>query len=373
MKLPGGFRQSGSHKRVVSPDVIVIGGGLVGLASAAALADRGLSVHVLAESRPGEASVAAAGLLAPSVEEISSARAFGLASRDRYPSYLDWLRERTGIRVPLNREGVLQVALTKAEVAELEDASAGSEWLDASALAQLEPALAPAIGAAFHEGDGAVDNVVLLTALTRLVMHDPRITFERSAVAGVDTKGLVVQTAGGQRRSTAAILVATGAWTSRLRGLPRSLPVEPVRGQMLSRVGMPLRHATFGAGIYLVPRESGHTLVGSTMERVGFDARTTEAGTDSLLAAAGRLCPAVADGAPHEAWAGLRPVTPDLLPIIDRDPEYPSLLYACGHSRNGILMAPLTADCVADLVTEGTTDHDLAPFSCTRFREPVSG
>ena len=370
MNRPAGFSNSGSEA-VACADVIVVGGGLIGLAAAAAMADRGLTVHIVSESRPGEASAAAAGLLAPSVEEISSARAFGIASRDRYPSYLEWLRDQTGISVPLNRKGILEVAQSDEEVAHLRRGS--GEWVDSAALATLEPALSANRGAAFHHTDGAVDNVVLLGALVRLTVQHPRITVERAAVASIDAPQRVVQTRDGGLRSSSAIVIAAGAWVNQLRGLPRVVPVEPVRGQMLSRTGTSLHHAAFGAGIYLVPRDSGHTLIGSTMERVGFDATTTGEALDTLLGAARRLCPSLGQSREYESWAGLRPVTPDMLPIVDRDPEYPSLLYACGHSRNGILMAPLTADCIADMVTAGSSAHDISPFAITRFREPVPG
>lgn len=355
-----------------TPDVIVIGGGLIGLASAAALAERGLRVDILSERRPGEASLAAAGLLAPSVEDVSAGKSFAVAGRDRYPSYLEWLGERTGMRVPLNRKGVLEVALHEAQVNELRAiAGARGEWLDQRALASLEPAIAHAKGALYHDMDGAVDNVALLNALTRLLRNDPRITFARTSVATIDVETRVVQTASGDFRSAAAVVLAMGAWSGRLRGLPRQLPVQPVRGQMLSLPGLPLERPLFGENIYLVPRVSGETLVGSTMENVGFDATTTPEALAALLASARTLCPQFRETTPRETWAGLRPVTPDLLPIIGADPDYPSLFYACGHSRNGILMGPLTADCVAKLVTGEAPEHDLSAFGVTRFREPL--
>ena len=354
------------------PDVIVIGGGLIGLSCGAALAERGLSVHLLSERRPGEASLAAAGLLAPSVEDVSAGKSFAIAARDRYPSYLEWLRERTGLRVPLNQKGVLEVAVDDMQTVQLREiANERGEWLGRSALAALEPALAHANGALYHQLDGAVDNVALVKALTRLVQQDRRITFERTSVAAIDMQTRVVQTAAGDFRSAAAIVLAMGAWSGRLRGLPRRLPVQPVRGQMLSLPVLPVERAIFGENIYLVPRDSGQTLVGSTMENVGFDSTTTEEGLETLLASARRLCPTLSEAVPRDSWAGLRPITPDLLPIIGVDPEYPSLFYACGHSRNGILMGPVTADCLAALITGETPEHDLSAFSVTRFEEPL--
>ena len=163
------------------------------------------------------------------------------------------------------------------------------------------------------------------------------------------------------------MVIAAGAWAAGLGGLPRPLPVEPLRGQMLSLAGSPLRHVTYGAGGYAVPRGDGRTIVGSTMERVAFDAGTTEAGLAQVRATGGAICPALADRRMLNGWSGLRPVTPDFLPILGRDPEFPALVYACGHSRNGVLLAPLTGDVVADIVLDRPPTHDISPFRIERF------
>ena len=157
-------------------DVIVVGAGLIGLACAAAAAERGFSVRLIGESRSGESSLAAAGMLAPSVERADGpADAFGIAARDRYPAYVDWLRERTGIVVPLNRGGIIQAAITEAGVRGLRRAMpAQSEWLDAASLHALEPSLGHALGGVYHAYDGAYDNVLLHLALSAVVESDPR-------------------------------------------------------------------------------------------------------------------------------------------------------------------------------------------------------
>jgi glycine oxidase len=157
-------------------------------------------------------------------------------------------------------------------------------------------------------------------------------------------------------------------------GVPRALPVAPVRGQMVSFAAAALRHVTYGPGGYVLPRASA-TIAGSTMERVGFESGTTAEGVGAIVAAARAICPALGEAPVREAWSGLRPVTPDLLPIIGRDPDFPALLYACGHSRNGILLAPLTAHVIAALAAGEDPRHDLAPFSVARFaerREPMA-
>ena len=352
-------------------DALVIGGGLVGLACADALADRGATVRLLAAAEPGQASPAAAGLLAPSLESGDSpAHRFAVAARDVYPAFVAALERRTGRRVPLDRSGILQLALAEDDEARLRAAAPRTAaWLDARALAALEPALAHARGALHHPDDGWVDNVLLLEALAHAVARRRGVEIVPEAAAAIARSGDGVEatTASGARVGARVAVLAAGAWAPRLAGLPRPIPVEPVRGQMLSLDAEPLRHAVYGPGGYLVPRADGRTLVGATMERVGFDPRTTPEGIDGLRATAETLCPPLAEAARLDAWAGLRPITPDLEPIIGPDPEWPALIYACGHSRNGILMAPLTGDVVARLALGETSPHDLAPFRVERF------
>lgn len=350
-------------------EILVVGGGLVGLCCAVALLERGARVTVFSDRRPGEASPAAAGMLAPGVERAGGAsQAFAFAARDRYPSFLAALAARTGDRVSLLRNGILQVALTREEAELLRaDASAGAHWLDTREVAALEPALAHAAGALFHQDDGSVDNIALVPALERRLDVDPNAQLVRSGIAAVEFDGrpsVLTDTAG--RHEGEFIILAAGAWSPQLRGLPRPVPIVPVRGQMLSLDAAPLAHVTYGPGGYLVPRR-GFTLAGSTMEHAGFDVSTTAEGLASIEESVARICPAVRAAARRDAWSGLRPVTPDFLPIIDRDRDVPSLLYACGHSRNGVLLAPLTGDCVAALAAGEAPPADVSPFRIARF------
>lgn len=363
-----------STNGVRTADVLVVGAGLVGLASALALADRGLRVLLLNDTRRGEASPAAAGMLAPTVEpatEGGAAFAFGIASRERYPAYLATLRERTGIDVPLNRLGVIRLALDEgAEVALRRELPDGSRWLDAAEVADLEPALAPAVGAAFHPHDGAVNNLVLMRALKHAIGNHGRIQVLGDAVLDVafERGGGVQASTRDERRLSAGLLVlAAGAWSAQIDGLPRPIPVEPVRGQMMSVASKALRHVVYGGAGYVVPRADGRTLVGATVERVGFDADFTEGGVAAVREMGAAIAPSLAGARMLNAWAGLRPMTPDGLPVLGRDPEWPSLIYACGHSRNGVLMAPLTGDVVADLAAGEEPRVDLTPFAIERF------
>jgi glycine oxidase len=359
-------------------DVIVVGGGGIGLAVALAAVRKGLTVSLVAVHRAGEAFPAAAGMLAPAVEMAeregaSGEHTFAVAARDRYPEYLIELAEQSGVVVPLNRLGLLHVVLDEVEAARRAVVRIpGTEWLDRSALAALEPALGHAAGARLFPDDGAVDNVELYRAMEIAVARSPRVHWSRTAARAVtlEDRGAKCELDDGMVVRGRHLVLAAGAWTTSIAGLPRRVPVEPVRGQMVSLAASPLRHVVYGDDGYLVPR-GDLTLVGATMEHVGFDPATTSAGVQGLRAAAATLCPALGGATQTRAWAGLRPVTPDLLPIIGRDPDQPSLIYACGHSRNGVLMAPLTGDCVAALLSGDTPTVDISMFSIERFEVTV--
>jgi glycine oxidase ThiO len=343
---------------------------LIGLAAALALAERGASVTLIGESRAGEASPAAAGMLAPSVERaIGPAHDFGIAARDRYPSYVEFLGERTGIRVPLNRRGILQVALSERGIKGLKKtAPPTARWLDAKELGELEPALAHAAGAMLNPDDGAVDNTVLLSALLKAASAHVRIEMLNDAVTEIEPheSSATIRTKSGTTRSARHVVLAAGAWVGRISGARSGTAVAPSRGQLVSYTVAPLTHVAYGPRGYVVPR-GGSTIGGSTMENVGFDASTTKEGVTKVRSAAEEICPALSGSNATRSWAGLRPVTPDMLPILGPDPEHRSIVYACGHSRNGVLMAPLTGDLIADLVTGTPLSFDLAQFRPDRF------
>ena len=358
-------------------DVVIIGGGLVGLATAAALGERGANVTLLDDRRKGMASTAAAGMLAPAMERASAgtaAHAFALAARDLYPSYLDALAEVTGIRVPLNRNGVLELVPDAADAdsrrQEIERSrDGGAEWVDGSRLRGLEPELAPVAGAVLYPRDGAVDNVVLVRALAALVTASPSVKVLDDCARSLELDGqrAAVTLASGARFEGSALVLAAGAWSPLLVGLPRAIPVEPVRGQAIALSSAPIRHVTYGPHGYIVPREGSRSVVGATMEHVGFDTGVTAETAPRLAAVAREIAPAFARARTLDHWSGIRPVTPDLLPIIGRDPDHPALIYACGHSRNGILLAPLTGECVAEICMGAAPPLDMTPFSVARF------
>lgn len=352
------------------PDLVVLGGGIAGLTTALAAAHHGLRVTVIDQPRPGAASRASAGMLAPSVEGLpASVMPAAIAARDFYPRFLQRLRDRTEVDVSLDRRGVLELASSEADLARLSERHpAPARRLGAAELAALEPAFAPFAGALLHPDDGAVDNVVLMRALDVAVARQPLVTRVTDEVASFGARGNLPAflSRGGTRYASRRLLVAGGAWAGTLPGLPRRLPVRPVRGQLLRLEGLPIRHVTYGGGGYLVPRQST-VLVGATTEEVGFSAVTTSRGLNDLRAIAAHAIPVLAHANVIEHWAGLRPVSPDGLPILGADPSVRELFYACGFSRNGILFAPWAAEHLASELADGVASEPLSPFRIDRL------
>jgi glycine/D-amino acid oxidase-like deaminating enzyme len=346
-------------------DVLVLGGGIAGLTTALAAARRQLSVVVLDTPRPGAASRAAAGMLAPSVEDIPlEMRSASFEARDFYPGFVDALRETTGIDVPLDRRGILQLASESDAETLKRSVSGGAAWLDPDALGELEPAFRGHPGAVLHPLDGAVDNVVLMDALERAVDADPSIQRVAAEVLTVDPDQPSALTRTRGRYFATRLVLATGAWAGGFPGLPRPLPVRPVRGQLMRLAQSPVRHVTYGAGGYLVPRGDS-TLVGATSEEAGFESETSLAGLAALRQIAARAVAGLAGAPVVDHWAGLRPMSLDTHPILGADPDAPALVYACGFSRNGILFAPWAAEELGRVLV-GEPAPEVEPFRVDR-------
>ena len=346
-------------------DLLVLGGGIAGLTIALEAARRGLGVTVIDTPRPGAASRAAAGMLAPSVEDVPPAMLdAAVAARDFYPGYVDALRELSGIDVPLDRSGILQLVAEREAEAARRHAPSGARWLDAAALAEREPAFAGHHGALLHPDDGAVDNLVLMDALERAIAGMPAIKRVAGDVLSIDADQPSALTRTRGRHYATRLVLCSGAWAGSLAGVPRRIAVRPVRGQLLRLAQSPIRHVTYGAGGYLVPR--GDTLlVGATSEEAGFENETSLAGLATLRSIATRAIPSLANTLVVDHWAGLRPMSLDAHPILGADPESPALVYACGYSRNGILFAPWAA---AQLAKEfvGEPAPAIDPFRVAR-------
>ena len=367
-------------------EIVVVGAGAIGCAVAWELAERGADVRVLdGGAAAGAATAAAGGMLAPLAEARQPGPFLDLALRsaELYPRFVDRLQDRTGMDVEYRGGGKLQLALDPAETASLESKQRWAtelghdvELLDGESARALEPAIAPATRAALLiRGEHRVDPVLLGAALRRAaeeagarMRDDARVRAVRSVAGRVHA----IDLASGERIEAGRVVIAAGCWSGSIAGLPRELPVFPVRGQMLELRGGPtLAHVVQSSGCYLIPRDDGRIVVGSTTEHVGYDTAPTDEGIERLRAAARAAVPELAHAQLERAWAGLRPGTPDELPILGADPEVEGLCYATGHYRNGILLAPATACALGALLLGDASPIDLTPFSVARFRSPA--
>ena len=360
-------------------DVIVIGGGAVGSASARELARSGRRVLVLDPgSIPGQAWRAAAGMLAPQIEAGPGDPLLdlGLAAREHYVPLAAELLDRTGIDVGLWQEGIARVATGAAEVAELrtnvlwqQRQGHVCEWLSEDDVRRRWPWLGPTGGALWAARDAAIDPQQLVRALLADA-HRAGAVIANDRAVRIDRDGDRVTGVTGQssRYDAEQVIIAAGAWSGLLQGLPRPLPVQPIRGQMAALpwpAGIP-RTIVYHKDCYLLARGS-EAIIGSTMEQVGFQPAVTAAGVARIFAATILLYPNLIRAKVRRTWAGLRPVTPDGLPIIGREPLLEGLWYATGHGRNGILLAGITGLLIRQLLDGGQTVMDVQALSPTRF------
>jgi len=349
----------------------VIGGGVIGLSCAWRLAQRGLDVVVLERGRPGGgASGVAAGMLAP-VGEL----AFGeerlleltLQAAELYPRFVAELEEASGQRVGYRRTGALHVALDRDEAEEVgrryrlqRSLDLGAEWLPGRDCRALEPGLATSVSGGVHAPhEGSVDPQALCAALLSALEREGVEVRSGTAACGALVEGeriVGVRATGGERVLSPQIVLASGSWAGEPDWLPEAArpPVRPVKGQILTLRGpaeRPVCERIVGSErVYVVPRGDGRLVVGATVEEMGFDVTVTAGGVHELLREAYRLLPEVAELELVEARAGLRPGTPDNLPLVGPG-ALEGLLLATGHYRNGILLAPLTGERVADALT----------------------
>ncbi len=371
-------------------DCCIIGGGAVGLSIARELAGRGLAVRVLARDRASDTtSWAAAGILppAPTCPRMSAGEALTAWSDSLLRRWSDELRAETGIDVGLRECGGLHVAATAVALERLRGSAdawhrkgARCEWLDATALATREPALAGAVargglcGGFLLPEEQQIRTSRLLDALERSCeMRGVAITqadVRGIGVAGGRVTGVAARGAGGDESVTAATYVlAAGAWTGKLAAaFGLAIETRPIRGQIvLLRLERQVLGRVVNRGLdYVVPRDDGRLLVGSTLEDVGFDASTTADTIARLRGVARDLLGTAADAPVERVWAGLRPGSVDGMPTIGRVPGIHNAVVAAGHFRAGIHQSAGTAVLVADLVTGRTPALDLAPFAADR-------
>jgi len=366
-------------------DVIVVGAGAIGAACARELAQTGRRVLVVEPGgATGQAWRAAGGMLAPQIEADGDdpLLELGLAAREHYQPLAAALRETTGIDVGLWQEGIARVASDEAEARELRSKVAwqrqeghASAWLDADEVRHRWPWLGPTVGALWAPHDGALDPARLVEALLADAkrLGAVQLTARVSAVTEGGRGVVEVATETG-RYSAGHVILAAGAWSGLLQGLPRRIPVEPVRGQMAALpwpAGVD-RAIVYHKDCYLLAR-AGEAILGSTMEHVGFQPEVTPEGIARIFAATLALCPALARAKVRRTWAGLRPMTPDGLPIIGGEPRLPGLWYATGHGRNGILLAGLTGVLIRQLIADENPSVDLTGFTPERFEASKPG
>ena len=369
--------------RKETADVVIIGGGVIGLSIARELARRSVHDVVLIERSQlgGEASSAAAGILAPQVEADHADEFFRFAcdSRDMYPEFAAILREETGIDVELDTTGTLYVGFTAHHQEELHrrhqwQTSQGLsvERLSGDEARQLEPKISDRVSCALRfPNDIQVENRRLVAALTRANeklgvrllsgCHVSSLVIEREAICAVNTsKGSI---------STRVVVIAAGAWSSSISCIPRSISIEPVRGQMLCFKPSPqiAQHVIYSSRGYLVLRRDGRLLAGSTSEHAGFEKRMTGEGMKAIKTMFAEIVPTLRELHFVDSWAGFRPRAEDGLPVLGPSEDVRGLFFATGHYRNGILLAPITGKLIADAVVDSAKSPFLSAFSPARF------
>jgi glycine oxidase len=369
------------------PNVAIIGAGVIGLAIAWRLAARGTPVQVFDRGAAGAgASHAAAGMLAACAEAEPGEEALvalGRESQARWPAFAAELLAASGIDVELRPEGTLLLALTADDQARLthqlgfqQKLGLPLQWISAADTRRREPHLAGKLaGAVFSPEDTQVDNRKLVAALRVAAEAAGASVSEYRPVRAISSRGGRVDGIildDGTKVPADVVVLAAGAWARSIEGVDPKLrpPVRPIKGQMLALRMDPaaplVNHVVWAPGAYLVPRRDGRLLVGATVEEKGYDTSLTAGGILTLLEAAWRAVPAIEELPVDEMWVGHRPGSRDDAPILGAGP-IDGLIYATGHHRNGILLAPTTADAIARLVLDGAIEALMRPFGIERF------
>lgn len=365
-------------------EVLIIGGGVIGLSIARQLHKKGVDkITILERGKIGrESSYAAAGMLAPSAETERANDFFYLcdASNKLYPQFARELFDETKIDIELDQSGTLYTAFTETDSAEIQrrfewqKANLTVEFLSAAEVGKLEPFISPDVREAlFYPNDWQVENRKLLAALERYARLNDIEIVENAVIENLlieNEKSVGAETAN-RKFHASTIVLATGAWTSLIKMGGFSLPkIKPIRGQMLSfktakRLFQKVIYSPRG---YIVPRRDGRILAGATVEDAGFDKSVTTNGIEFLRENALEIAPNLVNLEISEMWAGLRPFASDGLPILGAFPEIENLFVATAHFRNGILLAPKTAEIIADKIIENVDSKYLDVFSPQRFQ-----
>jgi glycine oxidase len=362
-------------------DAVIIGGGIIGATTAWRLAQGGRQVALLERGRiGGEASSAAGGILVPenSPGLDPALLEFWKVSHAMYPEFVAETRELTGHAFEYRVPGRIVAGFDDADIARLRErhalqAAGGirASWVSAAETREAEPSLSPDVrGALFFPDHGLVDNPRFTRALGDAARLAGATVVENCVVTGLtlnDERVRGVETAIGSY-GAAVVVNCAGSWSGRVDSRVRQ-PVRPAKGQMLAvdRGSLVMRHMVEGGGIAVVPRADGRTQLGATVHDVGFDKDVIASDVAGMIGRGCRLVPGLTRARFVEAWAGLRPMCPDRLPLIGPDPAIRGLYWATGHYTMGILGAPATARAIADLVQHGATDIPVQSFGAERF------
>jgi glycine oxidase len=353
-------------------DVIIVGGGIIGLSLSIALRKRGATVLILERGEPGrEASHAAAGMLGDfPLETPANLQPLATASARMYPEFVHELQDESGVDVDLRDQGTIFILFPERV----------HEWPELVRdhplpvpLDELEPALAKSLAGAKWRAiflkERSVDPRALTAAVLKAAKHRGVDISSGSDVTALLLSNGRAAGVGTARTSYQALAVVNcaGAWAGQLP--PHRFPTRPVKGQMLSLAAVSrelVRHVIRAPEVYLVPRSDGRILAGATVEEAGYDKRTDVDTIQRLHHAAIDLVPALSEARMLESWAGLRPGSPDNLPILGAT-QTPGYFVATGHFRDGILLAPITAQVMAQVITGASPEYDISPFSPARF------
>lgn len=370
-------------------EVVIVGGGLIGLSVARELAGRGCEVTVLDRQRLFRgASAVAAGMLAAQIEWDRPNAFFRLAlySRALYADWVQQLEEETGRSIGYRKTGILQVAFHLRDVERFQEKMVWqqqrglhAEWIEEADLPGVEPELSRrALGALFAPDDHQVDSGKLVRALYHSAVSRGVRVVTGAKVSGIVRNGervVGVQTAQGIYPAD-DVVVAAGSWSGEpLTGGCGTMPVRPVRGTIVEVRGRPrlLRHIVFTDDCYIVPKGGNRYLIGATVEEAGFTQKAELGSVRTLLEKASTLFPAVDYFHWHTVRSGLRPTTPDLQPILGPDPRVERLWWACGHYRNGVLLTPVTGKIMAQLLHGEEPAVDVTSLAPNRFCDPHDG
>ena len=364
-------------------DAVVAGGGIIGASIAFELAAEGLSVAVFDAQDPGrEASWASAGMISPAPEssEMASLLPISMASVRLYPEFIQRVEELSGKTVGYRKDGALDLVLNGTGQNEIDEtlalhqaAGLRAEPLSSPEAQEIEPALTRELRAAIHRPDEASLDNRLFTEATLEAAHGKGVEIFPGNGAkalwteGAKCKGLHLQNGRVEARWT---VIAAGCFSARIEGVEVYAPVTPAKGQMMALRcdSVKLKKDLWSGHMYLVPRNDGRIIAGSTVEYEGFDRSVTVAGMKKILSGAISMVPALESARIEETWAGLRPDSPDHLPILGPT-DLDGLLIATGHFRSGILLTPVTARLIREWVTTQKVGEDWAPFSPMRFQQ----